>query len=98
MTAVTTGAIRAIKYYKHVVQSVEKFIQKCRPEYKIPGLYVIDSIVKQSRHQFGAINDVFAPTGVPSNVLLPHILGQAHDLILIHYYLVAVGHFGLSGT
>jgi hypothetical protein len=31
MTAVTKGAIKAIKYYKHVVQSVEKFIQKCRP-------------------------------------------------------------------
>jgi len=39
---------------------VEKFIQKCRPEYKIPGLYVIDSIVRQSRHQFGADKDVFA--------------------------------------
>ena len=61
MTAITKGAIRAIKYYKHVVQSVEKFIQKCRPEYKIPGLYVIDSIVRQSRHQFGAAKDVFAP-------------------------------------
>merc|ERR1719188_712661 len=60
MTAITKGAIRAIKYYKHVVQSVEKFIQKCRPEYKIPGLYVIDSIVRQSRHQFGADKDVFA--------------------------------------
>ena len=61
MTAITKGAIRAIKYYKHVVQSVEKFIQKCRPEYKVPGLYVIDSIVRQSRHQFGAAKDVFAP-------------------------------------
>lgn len=30
-------------------------------EYKIPGLYVIDSIVRQSRHQFGADKDVFAP-------------------------------------
>ena len=60
MTAITKGAIRAIKYYKHVVQSVEKFIQKCRPEYKIPGLYVIDSIVRQSRHQFGVDKDVFA--------------------------------------
>ena len=61
MTAITKGAIKAIKYYKHVVQSVEKFIQKCRPEYKIPGLYVIDSIARQSRHQFGAAKDVFAP-------------------------------------
>ena len=30
MTSITKGAIRSIKYYKHVVQSVEKFIQKCR--------------------------------------------------------------------
>ena len=61
MTSITKSAIRAIKFYKHVVQSVEKFIQKCKTEYKIPGLYVIDSIVRQSRHQFGAEKDVFAP-------------------------------------
>lgn len=61
MTAITRGAIKAIKFYKHVVQSVEKFILKCKPEYKVPGLYVIDSIVRQSRHQFGADKDVFAP-------------------------------------
>lgn len=61
MTALTRGAIKAIKFYKHVVQSVEKFILKCKPEYKVPGLYVIDSIVRQSRHQFGPEKDVFAP-------------------------------------
>jgi len=60
MTNITKKAIRAIKFYKHVVQSVEKFIQKCKQEYKIPGLYVIDSIVRQSRHQFGPDKDVFA--------------------------------------
>ena len=71
MTMITKGAIRSIKYYKHVVQSVEKFIQKCRSEYKIPGLYVIDSIVRQSRHQFGAEKDVFAPRfakNIPNDV------------------------------
>ncbi|XP_076371665.1 uncharacterized protein LOC143257185 isoform X2 [Tachypleus tridentatus] len=60
MTQVTKAAIKGIKFYKHIVQSVEKFIQKCRPEYKIPGLYVIDSIVRQSKHQFSD-KDVFAP-------------------------------------
>lgn len=35
--------------------------QQCKPEYKVPGLYVIDSIVRQSRHQFGTEKDVFAP-------------------------------------
>lgn len=61
MAALTKAAMRAIKMYKHVVQSVEKFILKCKPEYKVPGLYVIDSIVRQSRHQFGPEKDVFAP-------------------------------------
>lgn len=27
----------------------------------MPGLYVVDSIVRQSRHQFGMEKDVFAP-------------------------------------
>lgn len=36
-------------------------IFQCKPEYKVPGLYVIDSIVRQSRHQFGSEKDVFAP-------------------------------------
>lgn len=61
MASITRTAMKAIKFYKHVVQSVEKFILKCKAEYKVPGLYVIDSIVRQSRHQFGAEKDVFAP-------------------------------------
>ncbi|XP_038150282.1 SR-related and CTD-associated factor 4-like isoform X1 [Cyprinodon tularosa] len=61
MMSVTKSAIKAIKLYKHVVQIVEKFIKKCKPELKVPGLYVIDSIVRQSRHQFGVEKDVFAP-------------------------------------
>jgi arginine/serine-rich splicing factor 15 len=75
MIDITKSAMRSIKYYKHVVLGVEKFIQKvtqqqqqvwilmlylqCKPEYKVPGLYVIDSIVRQSRHQFGDDKDVF---------------------------------------
>ncbi|XP_066506494.1 SR-related and CTD-associated factor 4 isoform X2 [Hoplias malabaricus] len=61
MISITKSAIKAIKLYKHVVQIVEKFIKKCKPEYKVPGLYVVDSIVRQSRHQFGADKDVFGP-------------------------------------
>lgn len=34
---------------------------QCKPEYKVAGLYVVDSIVRQSRHQFGADKDVFGP-------------------------------------
>lgn len=38
-----------------------RFLTQCKAEYKIPGLYVIDSIIRQSRHQFGSEKDVFAP-------------------------------------
>lgn len=34
MNSLTRGAIKAIKFYKHVVQSVEKFIQKVRQKYQ----------------------------------------------------------------
>lgn len=61
MTQVTKAALGAIKMYKHVVQSVEKFIGKCKPQYKLPGLYVIDSVVRRSRHEFGPDKDVFGP-------------------------------------
>lgn len=42
------------------LKCVINFLQ-CKPEYKVPGLYVVDSIVRQSRHQFGADKDVFGP-------------------------------------
>ncbi|KAK3749588.1 hypothetical protein QZH41_019729 [Actinostola sp. cb2023] len=61
VASITRLAVKAIKYYKHVVQSVEKFTQKCREEYKVPALYIIDSIIRQSRHQFGSDKDVFGP-------------------------------------
>ncbi|VDM94559.1 unnamed protein product, partial [Onchocerca ochengi] len=57
---ITKAAMKAIKYYKHVVFGVEKFLMKCKAEYKIPGLYCIDSIIRQSRHQFKD-KDVFGP-------------------------------------
>ena len=41
--------------------SVELCLLQCGPEYKLPGLYVVDSIVRQSRHQFGTEKDVFGP-------------------------------------
>lgn len=37
------------------------FFFQCKPELKVPGLYVVDSIVRQSRHQFGVDKDVFGP-------------------------------------
>uniref|UniRef100_A0A674I4H1 SR-related CTD associated factor 8 n=1 Tax=Terrapene triunguis TaxID=2587831 RepID=A0A674I4H1_9SAUR len=47
--------------YERVYTVSFKFSQSFKIEYKVPGLYVIDSIVRQSRHQFGQEKDVFAP-------------------------------------
>ncbi|VDM42640.1 unnamed protein product [Toxocara canis] len=57
---ITKAAMKAIKFYKHIVFCVEKFLIKCKADYKIPGLYCIDSIIRQSRHQFKD-KDVFGP-------------------------------------
>ncbi|CAF3622644.1 unnamed protein product, partial [Rotaria sp. Silwood2] len=59
MMSITKAALKAIKFYKHIVMNVEKFISKCKAEYKIPGLYVIDSVIRQSRHQYGIDKDVY---------------------------------------
>ncbi|XP_066924838.1 SR-related and CTD-associated factor 4-like isoform X1 [Clytia hemisphaerica] len=61
MATITRYAVKALKYYKHIVHSVEKFIHKCHNEYKLPALYVLDSIIRQSRHQFGPEKDLFGP-------------------------------------
>lgn len=49
------------EFYLFVFLPIPLFSHQCKPEYKVPGLYVIDSIVRQSRHQFGQEKDVFAP-------------------------------------
>lgn len=46
-------------FYRWTVISFVSF--QCKPELKVPGLYVVDSIVRQSRHQFGVDKDVFGP-------------------------------------
>ncbi len=94
MTAITKGAIRAIKYYKHVVQSVEKFIQKCRPEYKIPGLYVIDSIVRQSRHQVH-LSNIFALT-LSFVLSLPHLRWPRCSSFAYFVFILIAFQFGVD--
>ena len=44
-----------------MVQNVEKFISKSEPRYKLAGLYVMDSIIRMSRHKNGPEKDVYAP-------------------------------------
>uniref|UniRef100_A0A8D8UNH7 Protein SCAF8 n=1 Tax=Cacopsylla melanoneura TaxID=428564 RepID=A0A8D8UNH7_9HEMI len=60
ITGIVKLALKATHYYKYVVQSVEKFIWKCKAQYKLPGLYVIDAIIHQARAQF-KYKDVYAP-------------------------------------
>ena len=51
----------ALTQYKHVVVMVEKFIQKCKPAYKLAGLYVIDALVRYNIKHRGRKGDVLGP-------------------------------------
>ena len=56
--------MKGSKNYSMIERCVISYVVaifQCKAEYKIPGLYVIDSVVRQSRHQFGAEKDVFGP-------------------------------------
>lgn len=80
MCTITKAAMRGVKFYKHIVQIVEKFIARCRPEYKVPGLYVIDSIVRQSRHQFGPDRDVYGPRFARNlNLTFDNLFSDSHE-------------------
>nr|KAJ3422671.1 hypothetical protein HK105_007024 [Polyrhizophydium stewartii] len=48
IAAITKLALHYTKQYKAIVHGIEKFVLKCRPEHKLTGLYVIDSIVRAS--------------------------------------------------
>ncbi|KAF8947034.1 hypothetical protein BGZ47_010472 [Haplosporangium gracile] len=45
----TKLAFKAARYYKNIVYCLEKFITRCVPEYKLTGLYVLDSICRTSQ-------------------------------------------------
>lgn len=61
ISEITRAAIRGVRMYKHIVKIVENSIHDCRPEYKLPSLYVIDSIVRHSQHRFLKERDVYGP-------------------------------------
>lgn len=71
---ITKAAMNAVRYFKHVVFIIERYLAKCRHEFKIPALYVMDSILRQAKKQYKH-KDVFAPrfavnlTNTISNVL-----------------------------
>ncbi|KAF9168082.1 hypothetical protein DFQ26_001539 [Actinomortierella ambigua] len=48
MDKITKMAIKSARYYKNIVYLIEKFITRCVPEYKLTGLYVLDSICRSS--------------------------------------------------
>jgi hypothetical protein len=55
MTSITRGAIKAIKFYKHVVQSVEKFIQKV----KCVAVMFFHDIVRCTKASRDTVNVMF---------------------------------------
>ncbi|KAG9284614.1 hypothetical protein G9A89_004656 [Geosiphon pyriformis] len=47
----TRIAMTSPKQYKNIAHSVQKFIQRCAPDYKLGGLYVLDSISQAAARQ-----------------------------------------------
>ncbi|CAO3565752.1 unnamed protein product [Mortierella alpina] len=45
----TKLALQSARFYKNIVYCIEKFITRCVPEYKLTGLYVLDSICRTSK-------------------------------------------------
>ncbi|KAJ3052556.1 SR- and CTD-associated factor 8 [Rhizophlyctis rosea] len=45
---ITRLAMKHVKHYKNVVNSIERFIKTCNPEMKLAELYVIDAIVREA--------------------------------------------------
>ena len=59
IATLTQLAVKHAKHYKLVVLHVEKFIEKCRGDYKLSGLYVLDSICKTSKDKLKT--DLYTP-------------------------------------
>ncbi|KAI9203694.1 uncharacterized protein BJ171DRAFT_509354 [Polychytrium aggregatum] len=49
MQAITRSALKNVKLYKNVVHAVEKFIQRCSPELKLIGVYVVDALARAAQ-------------------------------------------------
>lgn len=71
---ITKAAMNAVRYFKHVVFIIERYLARCRQEFKIPALYIMDSVLRQAKKQYKH-KDVYAPrfavnlTNTISNVL-----------------------------
>ncbi|KAJ3064693.1 RNA binding protein Nrd1, partial [Quaeritorhiza haematococci] len=71
----TRIALKHSKLYKNVVYSIEKFIQKCPPEYKLAGLYVVDSIARAaSKVPQGEGENYIQRLGEKLESMFPHLI------------------------
>ncbi len=63
------------------------FFHQCKPDLKVAGLYVVDSIIRQSRHQFGTDKDLFGPRFLKNFTVTFQNLFQcpADDKVLSYY-------------
>jgi len=56
VATITKLAIKHVKYHKHVVQQIEKFLSSVLPPHRISGLYILDSIIKNAETKLGKEN------------------------------------------
>jgi len=49
---VAKSALKNHKFYKNVVHSIEKYVKKTKQESRLAVVYVIDAILRHSKHKF----------------------------------------------
>jgi len=60
VSTITKLALKNLKHYKKIVHYIERFINKVNAEYRLSGLYLVDSICKAAQNKLGD-KDVFTP-------------------------------------
>ncbi|KAI8909328.1 hypothetical protein DFJ77DRAFT_472148 [Powellomyces hirtus] len=74
ISSLTKLAVKHAKLYKNIVFSIEKFVQKCPPELKLAGLYVIDSIARAVAKHPEEGESYIARFEEKIESLIPHLL------------------------
>uniref|UniRef100_A0A8R1DR23 CID domain-containing protein n=1 Tax=Caenorhabditis japonica TaxID=281687 RepID=A0A8R1DR23_CAEJA len=76
--SITKAALKAKSNYKHVVYNIERLMAKSNPPQRLSTLYIIDSIIRASKHQLKE-KDVFGPRFIKLfDRILDHMLRCGH--------------------
>ncbi|CAG8614670.1 7602_t:CDS:10 [Ambispora leptoticha] len=79
----TRIAMTSPKEYKNIVQSVQKFIQRSAPDYKLGGLYVLDSISQAASRQKVTVKDSSSWSGAEYLERFEKLLDEIFQNIMV---------------